>query len=423
MGIFKSIGGSIQNAARSAIDRTVRNVASQAIGNITSRMPPVVGAAVNGLLSGQSIGQVVKGVAGGIISNALNQIPGGIGDFFRQAVGGALGREGFSFGGLPGSSTQLRPASTAITDFTNANVDITIDSFLQGVAGSLSSTGSGMSGNIFGSAMGTMLAGTALSGALGAVTSNLSPGLGNAMNGFASSLGNAVGKLTGSVGEGLTKIPGVGPILGNVTRDLDRFSNNIGLGIGGVPITGQQILGGVVLGVGANIIGKKLRKPKVSPKDQREIRRNIEFRDNPAAQLETISTSCRRLGKKTTKQLNDPVFDLLAQRAKKASKEMKRCLVKKSNGRYGFKNSLAEEINGNLTKCVNGQVVDLQLTDLPYKTTAYTVATLQNQDQDFIALIEATGLDPTDLQSRILASGLSVSEYAQRVYNGEILIG
>lgn len=137
MGIFKSIGGSIQKAAGSAINKAVRNVASQAIGNITSRMPPVVGAAVGGLLSGQSLGQVVKGIAGGLINNALNQIPGGIGDFFRQAVGGQLAQAGFSFAGLPASRTQLLPADTKIKDFTDADVEITIDSFLQGVQGSL----------------------------------------------------------------------------------------------------------------------------------------------------------------------------------------------------------------------------------------------------------------------------------------------
>lgn len=423
MGIFKSIGGSIQKAAGSAINKAVRNVASQAIGNITSRMPPVVGAAVGGLLSGQSLGQVVKGIAGGLINNALNQIPGGIGDFFRQAVGGQLAQAGFSFAGLPASRTQLLPADTKIKDFTDADVEITIDSFLQGVQGSLSSTGTGLTANIFGSAMGNMLAGTALSGALGAVTSSLSPTLGNAMNKFAGSLGNAVGKLTGDVGESLTKIPGVGPVLGQVTKDLDSFSKNVGFSIGGVDVSGQQILGGVVLGVGANIIGKKLRKPKVSSVDQNLIRKGMEFTDNPAAQLQTISNSCKRLGNKARGQINDPAFDVLSQTAKKASKEMKRCLVKKNNGKWAFKNSLANEINGNVTKCVNGQIVELQLSDLPNKTNEYTVSTLQNQSTEFSQLVEATGLDPNLLQSKILQSGLSVTEYAQRVYNGEITIG
>ena len=422
MGIFKSIGGSISKAAGTALNQTVRGVANQAIGNVVSRMPPVVGAAVGGLLSGQSLGQVVKGIAGGLINNALNQIPGGIGDFFRQAIGGGLAQSGFSFAGLPASRTQLLPADTVIKDVTDEEVEITIDTYLQGVQGSLSSTGSGLSPNIFGSSIGNMLAGSAISGALGAVTSSLSPGLGNAMNNFAGSLGNAVGKLTGDIGEGLTKIPGVGPVLGQVNKDLDSFSKNIGFSIGGVPVSGQQILGGVVLGVGANIIGKKLRKPKVSNQNQNTIRRNMEFRDNPAAQLENISNSCKRLGNKT-KELNDPAFRALSQSAKRASKEMRKCLVKKNNGRWGFKNTLSNEVDGNVTKCVNGQIVELQLADLPSKTNDYTVNTLLNQSNEFLQLVEATGKNPTFLQSQILASGLGVSEYARRVYNGEIIIG
>ena len=129
MGLFSSIGGSISKAVGGALTDTVRQVANQAIGSVVSQMPPVVGQVVGGLLSGQSLGQVVRGVASQLLGNALNSIPGALGDFFRQAVGGNIGQQGFTFGGLPGSTTQILPASTAIRDNSNADVEITIDSF------------------------------------------------------------------------------------------------------------------------------------------------------------------------------------------------------------------------------------------------------------------------------------------------------
>lgn len=242
------------------------------------------------------------------------------------------------------------------------------------------------------------------------------------MDGFASSLGQAAGKLTGSIGAGMEKLPGVGPLVANVNKSLDSFSKNIGLGIAGVPIQGQQIMGGIVLGIGANIVGNKIKKKRIADKDAEIIRRDMEFKDNPAAQLNTIATQCHRLGTKVDGTLNDPAFSILAQDAKRASNEMSKVILRKSNGRYGFKNSITDEQLGLITKVINGNLTKVGLVDIPAKSTDSAMLSLLQASPTFAQLVANTGIDARTLHNRILLSGLSIEDYATGVYNGSIQI-
>jgi len=419
MSIFRSIGGSIQKAAKSALNRTVRNVVNNTIGSAVSKMPPIVGAAVGGLLSGQSLGQVVKGVAGGLINNALSQIPGAAGDFFRGVAGSIFGGAGFSasFSGLPASRSQLKKATTKITDPTDQEVEITIDTYLQGLQGGLSTTGN-VSSDLFGSAIGTCLAGTALTGAIGAIAGDLSPELKKATDGFAGALNDCVGKLTGDLGESLITVPGIGPSLGNFTNGLDSFSRNIGFAFNGFPATGQQALGTIVLGIGANFIGKKLRKPKVKNTQAREIRNKMNYQEHPAAQLDAIATYSSRLGKKLNTQYDDPAFEILAQKAKKAAKEYNKVILRKADGSFGYKNTISEDVSGTITKIQNGQIVEYTLQDVPNKSTSLATSFYMENDPEFNELVVLTNKDPIYIRSLILSSGLSVKDFAKEVYAG-----
>lgn len=423
MGLFSSIGGSISRAASNALQTTVRSVAQNALGQISSKIPGPVGAVVGGLLSGQSIGQVVQNIAGGLISSALNKIPGVAGDFFRAAFAQSGTASAFNLSGLGASRTQLKPATTRIIDRSGREVEITTDTYLQGLQGSLSSTSSNrLNSDQFGGFLGNALGGTALAAVTAAVVIPLAPKLGQAMDGFASSLGQAAGKLTGSIGAGMEKLPGVGPLVANVNKSLDSFSKNIGLGIAGVPIQGQQIMGGIVLGIGANIVGNKIKKKRIADKDAEIIRRDMEFKDNPAAQLNTIATQCHKLGTKVDGTLNDPAFSILAQDAKRASNEMSKVILRKSNGRYGFKNSITDEQLGLITKVINGNLTKVGLVDIPAKSTDSAMLSLLQASPTFAQLVANTGIDARTLHNRILLSGLSIEDYATGVYNGSIQI-
>lgn len=230
-------------------------------------------------------------------------------------------------------ATNPETVRTTILDPTKGEVNLILDSFLQGLAGGLSSIlGQGLN-NFLGSLPGTvqqLLSSTGLTGALGSALSNFDAALGNALGGMSNALGNMAGKIAGDFGKVVGNIPGVGPVFQGLTKGIGDFSNNLSNAVNGLPTDLKTVISAASAQVGANLIGKAFKKPDIVKNVGVQVARNIAFKDNPAKQLIDIANSANRMNLKTFKTTGDKIFSQVGQAAKKAAKKFSTKLFKKN---------------------------------------------------------------------------------------------
>jgi hypothetical protein len=321
------------------------------------------GAIAGGLqaaLSGSSIQGALQGAVSGALNNAI--ATSGIGDALNNAasqlgvalpavpglpaLGGGFSVSGASGGaaasargGITRSGTAPTnapaPARSSIQDASTQDVTITVDSFLQGLQGSLSSTGGDL-GAALGGMLNQLLSSTGLSGALGGLVSGLSEGLSNALGGLTNALGQAATGLMQGLGNAIQSIPGVGPVITGMTTAIGDFAGNLSSAYNGLSPGLKAGVDGAIAAVGANVVNRLdiPGVPRINPAIAGAATAAVSFSSNPVTQLNDIATAARNLDKRTFKETRDPAFANLASAASRAAQEMQQNVQRTEDGNY-----------------------------------------------------------------------------------------
>jgi hypothetical protein len=359
-------GIGVQGAVQRLATGITNGVALPAITDLGLREATSIGAIAGGLqgaLQGGLSGAIQGGVTGALnnaiaasgIPDALNNaaaqlgvalpgVPGlpalgGVGGLSPSGASGgaaASARAGITRAGLAPSG-DVNPARTLIQDASSQEVTITVDSFLQSLQGSLSSiAGAGGIAGVLGGAIQNLLGSTGLTGALGGIVQGLSSGLSNALGGLTQSLGNAAQGLMQGLGNAIKSIPGVGPVLGNMSNAISGFAGNLSTAYGNLPTAAQAGINGAIAAVGANVVNRLdiPGVPRINPTVAGVATAALRFADNPVAQLNQIATTARELDKRTFGETRDSTFANVASAASRASREMQQSVQRNDNGTY-----------------------------------------------------------------------------------------
>lgn len=329
---------------------------STAIGAIAGGLEGALSGGLQGAIQGGISGALNNAIASSGIGNALNNAASQLGIQLPTvpslpSLGGALGglspsgasggaaasaRAGVTRAGLTPSG-DLNPARTLIQDASNQEVTITIDSFLQSLQGSLSSiAGAGGIAGVLGGAIQNLLGSTGLTGALGGLVQGLGNGLSNALGGLTQALGNAAQGLMQGLGNAIQNIPGVGPVLGNMSNAISNFAGNLSSAYSNLPTAAQAGINGAIAAVGANVVNRLdiPGVPRINPTVAGVATAALRFADNPVAQLNQIATTARDLDRRTFGETRDPTFANVASAASRASREMQQSVQRDENGNY-----------------------------------------------------------------------------------------
>jgi hypothetical protein len=178
----------------------------------------------------------------------------------------------------------------------------------------------------------------------------LSAGLSNALGGLTQALGNAAQGLMQGLGNAIQSIPGVGPILGNMSNAISGFAGNLSSAYSNLPTAAQAGINGAIAAVGANVVNRLdiPGVPRINPTIAGVATAALRFADNPAAQLNQIATSARELDRRTYGETRDPTFANIASAASRASREMANNIQRDANGNFQLiqdKDQAAASIN------------------------------------------------------------------------------
>jgi len=363
--MFKVIEGELKNAAL----RESNKILGNAINQIAAKNPiPTIAAvgAIQGGLQGGLQG-AIRGAAQGVIGAGLqqlgNQIPPQLANA-AAALQGITNPAAFAQNGwvnpdtLAGGYTQQfrnqqstrgtatntyagttnanNPSTqrTTIVDAGNGEVNIIKDSFLQGLAGGLSSIAGQAINGLLGSLPGTMsnlLSSTGLTGALGSALGAIDGAIGKAVGGLSNALGNVAGKLADGLGGAIASIPGVGPVFEGFSKGVGDFTKNLTSAVNNLPVELKTVVSAASAQVGANLIGKAFKKPNIAKGIGVQVAKNIVFKENPVTQCNAIANAAKSCHMKIFKNTGDKVFSEVANAAKKAAKKFGTRLVKKND--------------------------------------------------------------------------------------------
>ena len=343
--------GAIQGFASTGnLEGAIRGAAQGVIGaglqQLGNRIPPQLAGAASAL---QGISNPAAYTANGWVDP--DTVAGGYTQQFRnQQV--ARGTATSTYSGTV-DATNPSTVRTQIVDATQGEVLSIKDSFLQGLAGGLSSIAGQGINNLLSSLPGTMqnlLSTTGLTGSLGAL---IGGGLGKALGGLGNALGDIAGNLANGLGGALASIPGVGPIFEGFAKGVGAFAKNLDGAVKGLPPELGLVVNGAIAQVGANLIGKAFKKPNVVRDVGNQVARGLRFNDNPVTQCNAIAESAAACHRKIYKSTGDKSFLNASNAAKKAAKKFGTKLVKKQDV-YALDNTKQTVTQPN--RVVNGQI-------------------------------------------------------------------
>lgn len=324
-----AIAGGLQGALQGGLSGAIQGGVAGALNNAiaTSGIPDALNNAA------AQLGVALPGIPG---LPALGGSVGGLSPSGASGGAAASARAGITRAGLAPSG-DVNPARTLIQDASSQEVTITIDSFLQSLQGSLSSiAGAGGIAGVLGGAIQNLLGSTGLTGALGGLVQGLGSGLSNALGGLTQSLGNAAQGLMQGLGNAIQGIPGVGPVLGNMSNAISGFAGNLSTAYSNLPTAAQAGINGAIAAVGANVVNRLdiPGVPRINPTVAGIATTALRFADNPVAQLNQIATTARELDKRTFGETRDSTFANVASAASRASREMQQSVQRNDNGTY-----------------------------------------------------------------------------------------
>ena len=327
------------------------------------------------------------------------------------------------------SGSNRRP----ITDATGATVNITPDSFLQGLAGSLSNIIqqglSGLLSNLPG-ALQDLLSSTGLAGALSGLVEGLSGALSDALGNLTGALSEIGTKLASGLGDAISSIPGVGPVFDQFTAGVGDFVSNVSNAYGALPPGPKAIVDGAIGAVGANLINKIdiPGLPRIDPTTAGVVTGAISFATNPAVQLNTIAQNATAMDKKTFPTTNDPVFANLSSACSRAATEMNNCIQQNSNGTWSFLKVLERDNVENIATVRDGAIVTPTISGfqtarqdaiLGTYTTNYPARTEQQQRlKQAVSSYKAEAAKPVSTGSALDAENLA-DRYTDQIYSND----
>ena len=324
--------GAIQGFANTGnLEGAIRGAAQGVIGaglqQLGNRIPPQLAGAASAL---QGISNPAAYTANGWVDPGT--VAGGYTQQFRnQQV--ARGTATSTYSGTV-DATNPSTVRTQIVDATQGEVLSIKDSFLQGLAGGLSSIAGQGINNLLSSLPSTMqnlLSTTGLTGSLGAL---IGGGLGKALGGLGNALGDIAGNLANGLGGALASIPGVGPIFEGFAKGVGAFAKNLDGAVKGLPPELGLAVNGAIAQVGANLIGKAFKKPNVVRDVGNQVVRNIVYTEDPGSQASAIAESANAVHRKIYKSTGDKSFLNAANAANKVAKKYRQKLVKKKDLGY-----------------------------------------------------------------------------------------
>ena len=257
-----------------------------------------------------------------------------------------------------------QPSRTRILDPANSVVEITLDTFLQSLAGSLSSIIGGALSNILGNLPGAvqgLLNSSGLTGALGGIVNNLSQGLSNALGNLAGKLQEAGSQLFQGLGNLISSIPGIGPVFDKFSGAVSGLVSNISDAYGKLDPVFKAGVDGAIGAVGATVLNK-VNIPglnNIDPLIAGGVTAAISFGTNPQVSFNNLALEARNMDRQTFATTRNQVFSDLASACSNAAREISNCVTPRGNG-FGFLNTVVNDLAENVVPIVNGQIqVDL----------------------------------------------------------------
>lgn len=277
-------------------------------------------------------------------------------------------------------STDVLATRTGIQDITLGPVTISIDSFLQGLQGSLSSIlQQGLDGLLskLPGGIQDLLNSTGLTGALSGMVDQLSSGLSNALGQMAGALQGAAQQLASGLGEAISSIPGIGPVFDGFTQNLGAFTETLQTAYNGLAPALQAGVDGIVAGVGANLINRINIPglPNLDPELTGGAVAALRFATNPAVDLGNLGDAARQLHERVFDRTGNNIFAQVASTANRSAREMSRVVQPSREGGFEFVKSVEQaQSNVNQTAAVrDGTVIQTP------QTFADTLNSIQRQ--------------------------------------------
>ena len=273
----------------------------------------------------------------------------------------ANAESGKTFAGTtPAPKENFLPERTSIENLLQEIVQITTDSFLQGLPGGLSSIiGGAVQGltNLLPGVMGNLLSTTSLTNVFGNVLSTVSGAVGDALGGLANGLVDAGKALFEDIGGAISNIPGLGPIVQDFSGAVKGLGDTLSTAYKGLDPGLKAIVDGSIAGVGAKVLDK-IGLPSIDPTTAGLIAGGISFATNPANNIRAIAGTSRQMDAKIFPQTGNNTFGSLAASAELAANELDKVLTTDSGNIFSLTNAPVDSIN-DIRSVINGAVADI----------------------------------------------------------------
>ena len=249
---------------------------------------------------------------------------------------------------------------TAIEDILSGIIQPTVDSFLQGLPGGLSSIiGGALQGiaNLLPNVMGNLLSTTSLTNVFGNVVGSIGSVVGDALGGLANGLVDVGKTLFEDIGGAIGSIPGLGPIVQDFSGAVKGLGDTLSTAYKGLNPELKAIVDGSIASVGARVLDK-VGLPSIDPTTAGLIAGGISFATNPANNIRAIAGTSRQMDSKIFPQTGNNVFGSLAASAEFAAAELDKVLTTNNGINFGLTN-LPVDINNDIRNVTNGIVQDI----------------------------------------------------------------
>jgi len=268
------------------------------------------------------------------------------------------------------------PERTEILDPASSPVTITVDTFdvpgatvtpCAGPAGAPGGGGGG-GGGLAGQALGQLLGGlpeaaqqmvnaTGVTGALAGIAQEIDGEIAGALGQISNTFNQAAGALFTDVANTITNIPGLGPAIENITKNISAFNSDLQGAFATLDPGLQQVIGTAVNAVGANINNPLIRTgftTLFTPAQARGIIQGLQLPNNPATQIAQIARASGVAAPIMNEYFGNTVFSQLQSRALTASTQLNRAIV--PNGTQFQVRLQLPTINPAVTQVVNGVI-------------------------------------------------------------------
>ena len=291
----------------------------------------------------------------------IDETPGANSATATQPVAPNNDKSAKTFSGTkPPEAENFLPARTGIENLLQNIVQITTDSFLQGLPGSLSSIIGSAAQSLLGqlpSVMQNLLSTTSLTNVFGNVVNGISGAIGDALGGLANGLVDAGKALFTDLGGIISDIPGLGPIVQDFSGAVKGLGDTLSTAYKGLDPGLKAIVDGTVAGAGAKLLDK-VGLPSIDPSTAALIAGTISFSTNPANNIRAVAGTSRQMDSKIYPTTGNNIFGNLAASADLAAAELDKVLTTTDGTVFSLTN-LPVDVQTEVRSVVNGAIGDI----------------------------------------------------------------